>query len=152
MMAFWGTIAPTDIGWYEFLFAHPELVEVNFWTPSATHAVNAEPFSPFLFKLKAPHSAICGFGYYARYTRLPPWLAWECFTIGNGCANFAAMKARIDRIRDRIDFRGEARAEIGCVLIAKPVFFERKDWIPQPSDWPKKSAPVPRRGRPPREQ
>lgn len=138
-MAFSGTIAPTDIGWYEFLSAHPELVEVNFWTPSATHAVNAEPLSPFLFKLKAPHSAICGFGYYGRYARLPAWLAWECFGIGNGCVDFTAMRTRIDLIRDRIDFRGQSKAEIGCVLIANPVFFAKKDWIPQPSDWPKKS-------------
>lgn len=50
-------IAPTDPEWYRFLAAHPELEEVNFWTPSAHRAVRAQQFTPWLFKLKAPHNA-----------------------------------------------------------------------------------------------
>lgn len=139
-LQFPGTIAPTDFGWYEFLRARPELREVNFWTPSATHAVRAPRFSPFLFKLKAPHNAIAGYAFYATYERLPDWLAWETFGPGNGCDDLAAMRARIESIRSRITFRGTGpQNEIGCVLLVDPVFFEPGDWVPQPSSWPARS-------------
>ena len=70
-----GTIAITDEGWYEFLEARPEVTELNFWTPSARRSFRAPQFSPFLFKLRAPHNAICGFAYFAQFSKLPDWLA-----------------------------------------------------------------------------
>lgn len=76
-----GTIAVTDYDWYDFLRRRFE-PEVNFWTPSDRRAFNAPEFSPFFFKLKAPHRAIGGFGYFARWSSLPDWLAWECFGPG----------------------------------------------------------------------
>ncbi|HSD29167.1 MAG TPA: HNH endonuclease, partial [Vicinamibacteria bacterium] len=68
-----GTIAITDEGWYEFLAQRPELTEVNFWTPSARRSFRALEFSPFLFKLRSPHNVICGFAYFAQFSRLPDW-------------------------------------------------------------------------------
>lgn len=91
-----GVIAITDYGWYTFLSARTHITEVNFWTPSARAGFRAEPFSPFLFKLKSPYNAICGFAYFAQYSRLPDWLAWETFGTGNGCASFEEMRERID--------------------------------------------------------
>jgi putative restriction endonuclease len=120
-----GTIAITDYGWYDLLRNQQGLEEVNFWKPSATRGFHADQFSPFIFKLRAPHNAVCGFGFFARYCRLPVWLAWECFGIGNGCESLAEMRERIGRIRDRIGYKGAAAAEIGCVLIVQPVFFPR---------------------------
>jgi putative restriction endonuclease len=70
-----GTIAITDEGWYTFLEARPEVTELNFWTPSARRSFRAPQFSPFLFKLRAPHNAICGFAYFAHFSKLPDWLA-----------------------------------------------------------------------------
>ncbi len=130
-----GTVAVTDFGWYARLRAHPELDEVNFWKPSARRPFNAPAFSPFLFKLKAPHNAICGFGYFARYSRLPDWLAWDSFGVGNGCDSLQELRQRIASIRERIRFDGPSHAEIGCVLIVQPTFFTEADWIPQPADW-----------------
>ncbi len=72
-----GTIAITDEGWYRFLAERPNVTELNFWTPSARRTFHASQFSPFLFKLRAPHNAICGFAYFAQFSRLPDWLAWE---------------------------------------------------------------------------
>jgi hypothetical protein len=73
-----GTVGITDHGWYEFLMAQGGLDEVNLWTPSAHWAFRGDVGSPFFFKLKARHGhAICGFAYFARYTHLPDWLAWE---------------------------------------------------------------------------
>ena len=131
-----GTVAITDEGWYRFLSVHPELEEINFWTPSARRSFRAAAFSPFLFKLRAPHNAICGFAYFVQYSRLPLWLAWECFGIGNGCASQAEMEERIDRLRERIRYEeGEHSDEIGCIQLVSPIFFSRDAWIPQPADW-----------------
>ncbi|MGH7125784.1 MAG: HNH endonuclease, partial [Stellaceae bacterium] len=135
-----GTIAPTDFGWYEFLRGRTGLREANFWTPSATHAVRAPKFSPFLFKLKAPHNAIGGYAFYAAYDRLPDWLAWETFGVGSGCADLGAMRGRVGDLRSGINFRGTgAKNVIGCVHLVDPVFFEPGNWVVPPSDWPVRS-------------
>lgn len=134
-----GTVSPTDFGWYEFLFQQRP-AEANFWKPSARRGLRADPFSPFFFKLKAPHNAICGFGFFTRYTHLPDWLAWECFGAGNGVPSLEALRERLATIRERIRYRESAgTGDIGCVLIASPVFFPRDAWIPQPVDWPPRS-------------
>ncbi|MBI2203613.1 MAG: HNH endonuclease [Candidatus Rokubacteria bacterium] len=143
-MAVTGTIAITDEGWYDFLSERPEVTELNFWTPSAYRSFRAPPFSPFLFKLRAPHNAVCGFAYFAQFSRLPDWLAWETFALGNGCASFAEMHARIARIRARIRYDATTGSdEIGCIQLVSPVFFPRGYWIPQPTDWrPRTQTPV----------
>jgi len=131
-----GTIAVTDTRWYEFL-QERQLQEVNFWTPSDRRPVRAEPLSPFLFKLKAPHNAICGFGYFARWASLPDWLAWECFDEGNGCESLEELRRSIAQIRDRIGYIvSGALDNIGCILIVQPTFFPPSAWVQQPSDWP----------------
>jgi len=131
-----GTIAVTDTGWYEFLRARADLTEVNFWRPSAHREFRAPEFSPFLFKLRAPVNAICGFGYFARYSALPIWLAWETFGTANGCATRGEMEARLGRIRERIRFKGgDASGYIGCTLLVQPTFFPPDAWVRQPADW-----------------
>lgn len=131
-----GTIAITDEGWYRFLANRPEVTELDFWTPSARRTFRAPQFSPFLFKLRAPHNAICGFAYFAQFSRLPDWLAWESFGLGNGCASVGEMRSRITSIRTRIRYDEETGSdEIGCIQLVSPVFFSPDAWIPQPSDW-----------------
>ena len=117
MAAVDGTVAITDHGWYEFLLAQNGLDEVNFWTPSAHWGFRGEVGAPFFFKLKARYNhAICGFAYFARYARLPDWLAWETFGIKNGCQTLDAMRDRIGGIRARIDYRAASPSnEIGCI-------------------------------------
>ncbi len=130
-----GTVAVTDYGWYEFLLGQG-LPEVNFWTPSDRRPFRAPELSPFFFKLKAPHNAICGFGYFARWSSLPDWLAWDCFGVGNGCRTLSEMRERIGAIRRRIGYVETGPLNnIGCILLVEPAFFEREAWIPQPSDW-----------------
>lgn len=130
-----GTVAVTDHAWYEFL-RRRHLPEINFWTPSDRRTFNAPEFSPFFFKLKAPHNAICGFGYFARWASLPDWLAWECFGEGNGCATLDDLRARIGGIRRRISYvERPSINNIGCILIVEPTFFQPDQWIPQPADW-----------------
>jgi HNH endonuclease len=136
-MALPGTIAITDYDWYKFLSQRGTWEEVNFWTPSAYWTFGAPEFSPFLFKLKAPHNAIAGFGYFARYAALPEWLAWECFAEGNGASSFDELHARLERLRRGIRYSGSGGIQqIGCIIVVNATFFEKADWIPQPKDWP----------------
>jgi putative restriction endonuclease len=136
-MSLIGTIAPTDFGWYDYLSRRASFDEVNFWTPSTHFAFRADGFSPFLFKLKAPHNAICGFGYFARYSALPDWLAWDCFGEANGYSSLVSMREKVAEIRKRMRYVGTERlAEIGCIVVVNVSFFPREEWIPQPIDWP----------------
>lgn len=139
-----GTIAITDEGWYEFCAQHAEVTELNFWTPSARRHFRAPAFSPFLFKLRAPHNAICGFAYFVQFSTLPDWLAWDTFGIGNGCVSLQEMQSRIARIRERIRYDERTGSnEIGCIQLVSPVFFGRGQWIPQPVDWkPRVQTPI----------
>jgi putative restriction endonuclease len=139
-----GTVAITDEGWYRFLLARPEVTELNFWTPSARRSFRAPPFSPFLFKLRAPHNAICGFAYFAQFSKLPDWLAWDTFGEGNGCVSYQQMHARITSIRERIRYDEATGSDhIGCIQLVTPVFFSPDAWVPQPADWqPRTQVPV----------
>lgn len=133
-----GTVAITDHGWYEFLAEQRDLDEVNFWTPSAHFAFYGAVGSPFFFKLKAKYEhAVCGFAYFARFARLPDWLAWETFEVKNGCPTLDSMRARIAAIRERINYQApRSSSEIGCILLAAPTFFARNAWVRGPKDWP----------------
>jgi putative restriction endonuclease len=131
-----GTIAIADEGWVRFLADRPDLDELNFWTPSARRAFHAPAFSPFLFKLRATHNVIAGFAYFAQFSRLPDWLAWESFGQGNGCLSFREMRSRIEIIRARIGYDEQTGSDdIGCIQLVAPTFFSPEAWIPQPADW-----------------
>ncbi len=133
-----GTVAITDHGWYEFLREQKDLDEVNFWTPSAYWGFRAEIGSPFFFKLKARYNnAICGFAFFARFTRLPDWLAWESFDIKNGCPDLESMRQRIAGIRESINFKDQKHGDqIGCILLSQPTFFKPDEFVAGPRDWP----------------
>lgn len=80
-----GYIANTDYDWYKFLKSQSHLEEVNFRQPSGSRNFKTvPPGSPFFFKLKKPYYAIAGFGYFARSSILPAWLAWQSFVFANG--------------------------------------------------------------------
>jgi putative restriction endonuclease len=133
-----GWVAVTHSDWFDFLAQERQREEVNFWNPSDYYAFHGSAGSPFFFKLTSPRNAIGGFGYVASFSRLPEWLAWECFGQGNGAATFEELKARLDAIRRRIRARPSAGGllQIGCIVLVQAVFFARDQWISQPSDWP----------------
>jgi len=131
-----GTIAITDFDWYTFLSQRRSWDEVNFWKPTTTQRFRAPEFSPFFFKLKAPYRAIAGFGYFARYSELPEWLAWDCFGPANGSASFEEMHARLEKIRTKIKAAPQPGIlQIGCIVVVNATFFSREEWVPQPRDW-----------------
>lgn len=129
-----GYIAVTDNGWYEHLRRHPGPQDANFWRPS-TRAVRLDVGTPFLFKLKAPNHAIGGFGYFARFSILPDWLAWETFAEANGVETLAELQGKLSKIQKGAGIKADAGGRIGCCLIAEAVFFEADDWVAVPSDW-----------------
>lgn len=57
-------------------------------------------------------------------------IAWEAFGEKNGAASYQALRDQILRYRSP-----EPNPEIGCIVLAQPFFFEKRDWIPQPADW-----------------
>jgi putative restriction endonuclease len=131
-----GWVAVTHGDWFDFLAQTPRREEVNFWSPSDYYAFHGTPGAPFFFKLKSPRNAIGGFGYVASFSRLPEWLAWECFGEGNGAPSLEKLRARLGDIRERNELRGAGGpSQIGCIVLVQAVFFPPEQWIPQPTDW-----------------
>ena len=91
---------------------------------------------PFFFKLRAPHKAIAGFGFFERYESLPAWLAWDCFAEMNGAPDFDSMIDRIGRLRhDDVPAFRAGDFQIGCIMLSAPVFFGEDEWIDPPANW-----------------
>lgn len=134
-----GYLGNTDFDWYRFLRGQRQLDEVNFWQPGRGRPIHTvQSYEPFLFKLKAPHNAICGLGFLYEWQRLPAWFAWEAFGVRNGAPTRNEMYDRIARYRQGVQ-AGDPRVgslDIGCLLITAPVFFPEALWVPQPRDWP----------------
>src|SRR5882672_2983545 len=129
-----GFLAVTDPGWYERLSREPGPKDANFWRPSS-RAFRLATGTPFLFKLKAPHHAIAGFGYFAGFTVLPDWLAWETFGDANGVADLEAFRGRLRKIQGGARIGADAGGRIGCCMIAEARFFPPDSWIVPPSTW-----------------
>jgi putative restriction endonuclease len=133
-------VAPTDLGWFEFLSSRGPVDEVNFWMPKPWggrfQVLNRG--EPLLFKLKAPLNMIAGGGFFQHYTELPISLAWDTFKEKNGAPSLAHVRESIARLR-----RDNAPAwedyVIGCILLVEPFFWPREMWIPAPEDW---SSPI----------
>lgn len=130
-----GYVAVTDPGWYERLSRTPGPKDANFWRPSARQFARLEIGTPFLFKLKAPHNAIAGFGYFVGFTILPDWLAWDTFGDANGVDGLAALRARLSSIQEGARIQADPGGRIGCCLIAEACFFSTTSWVPTPSTW-----------------
>jgi putative restriction endonuclease len=109
-------------------------MDANFWRPSPRR-VGLATGTPFLFKLRAPANAIAGFGYFASFSVLPDWLAWETFGEANGVPNLDELRRRLLRIREGANIEADPQGRIGCSLIAEAVFFARDQWVTSPADW-----------------
>ena len=129
-MKFW--VGVTDNKWFRYLRGKG-FDEVNFWQPSAKPMfTNIEPGTPFFFKLKRPLNHIGGYGTFVSFVRLPLALAWETFGEKNGAATLAEFASMIRPLSPN---PGEVNPEIGCTLIAQPVFFNEDTFAAPPVDW-----------------
>lgn len=132
-----GFVGVTDFAWYTFL-RERRATEVNFWQPSGGRAFRAvQPGAPFFFKLKRPHDAIAGFGFFSHHSVVPDWLAWQTFGEGNGAPDLATLRRGIARLR-RDGGGGDARAgsfPIGCIMLRDCTFFAEHEWVRVPADF-----------------
>jgi putative restriction endonuclease len=134
-----GYVASTDYDWFTFLRAiAPPVDEVNFWKPGASTAFRAlQPGEPLFFKLKAPHNAIGGFGYFSHYSSLPVSMAWEVYGVANGAQSLRQVRERLLHFRQRFGMVADPRQDfwVGCILLTGAVFFDDDDWVRIPEDW-----------------
>ena len=85
-------VANTDKTWFDHFRpqnGRTHIDEVNFWRPLAqTHVKAVAPGDPFFLRLKHPHNAIAGFGFFAVDFALPVAMAWDIFGPKNGATDF----------------------------------------------------------------
>ena len=132
-------VAVTDGDWFHFLAEldrEEGVEEANFWQPKPWGGAfkvlgRGEPLH---FKLKAPHNAIAGGGFFAHYTEMPMSLAWSAFGPRNGAATQDEAWSRVARLRG-VDAPWWEDFTIGCILLSEPFFWPRELWIPQPRDF-----------------
>jgi putative restriction endonuclease len=128
-------VGVSDDGWYRFLSQLPNVDEVNFWQPGGKHRFQSLlPGELFLFKLHSPQNFIVGGGFFTHASILPVSLAWEAFGEKNGTGTFGEMRSKILKYRGsdtdpRDDF------DIGCILLQRPFFLPRSQWILVPKDF-----------------
>lgn len=127
-------IGLTDYDWYDFLRTR-RYDEVNFWRPGGTAFRALRPGELFLFKLKSPHYAIVGGGFFVKYSLCPIGMAWEAFEEKNGTRDFREFSARLLKYRERNRIE-TTYPSVGCIILTAPFFFDRKDWILPPENWP----------------
>ena len=127
-------VAVTDGDWFEMLRQHPDLTEVNFWSPGPKMFRALERGELFLFKLHAPRNYIVGGGIFAYANMLPSSLAWEAFGEANGAHSLRRMRERIVKYRRDVE---DPRSDftIGCRILTQPFFFQESDWLPVPASW-----------------
>jgi putative restriction endonuclease len=134
-----GFVANTDYDWFTYLRAiEPPIDEVNFWRPGSGTSFGAlVPGEPLFFKLKSPHNAIAGFGYFAHFSRLPVSMVWQVYGEANGAGSYGEMRDRLVRIRTRFDRDTDPKQDfwIGCILVNQPTFFDEADWVQMPDDF-----------------
>lgn len=129
-----GFVAVTHPRWFDRLAREPGRKDANFWRPS-TRAFRLAVGTPFFFKLKAPEHAIGGFGFFAGFSILPDWLAWDTFGEANGVDDLDGLRKRLRSVQEEARIEADAGGRIGCCLIAEAHFFRREAWITPPSDW-----------------
>jgi putative restriction endonuclease len=129
-------VAVTDHAWYEFLARQEDLDEVNFWQPNpwGGEFQVLDRGQPLLFKLKSPHNAIAGGGFFEHYTELPISVAWDAFGEKNGALSLDVVRQRIGRLR-RETPRPWEDYTIGCIVLVEPFFWPEEPWIRDQPGW-----------------
>jgi putative restriction endonuclease len=128
-------IALTDKEWFDFLLSFAEsgrLDEVNFWSPKSLRPMkHMSPGEPVFFRLKRPHYAIAGYGFFAHFAVMSLEEAWETFALKNGDPDKLRFLKRIGEYRD-VDLRdpGVIAKPIGCTILRDAKFWDRSRWIP----------------------
>lgn len=127
-------IGVTDFEWFTFL-SRRENEDINFWQPGGKSAFQViKQGAPFLFKLKSPHNAIAGIGFFSSHSILPLDVAWNIFEQRNGLDSYQKFKQKIIGYRNA-ENSFEKNKNIGCIILTDPIFFAKQDWIKVPESW-----------------
>ena len=133
--AFSPFIALTDKAWFDFLTsrAHERRVdEVNFWSPSSSRPQKRlTPGEPFFFRLKHPHNAIAGYGFFAHFALLSLDETWTYFGWKNGDPDKVRFLERIGGYRGKdLLVPGAWTEPLGCTILRDATFWPAERWIP----------------------
>ena len=132
----------TDTNWMKFIKEHKDNISryINFWTPGTRNFKSIQLGELFLFKLhfkksKGENGEIVGGGYFDGFEQMSVSEAWDRFGYGNGTTSQFELKSAIDeyRVRNNMD----RNADIGCIVLRDPFFFDEDKWIEFPADWEK---------------
>ena len=132
----------TDTNWMKFIKEQKDNIGryINFWIPGAKTFKAIESDELFLFKLhakkaKGENGEIVGGAYFVGFEQMSVSEAWEHFGNGNGTTSQFELKSAIDeyRVRNNMD----RNANIGCIILRDPFFFDEDKWIESPKDWVK---------------
>jgi putative restriction endonuclease len=126
-------IANTDNSWFDFLSSQPSLPDVNFWWPHEMAFRALQPGELLVFRLKRPRNKIGGFGIFTNYSPLPLQMAWETFGRSNGSPTPEAFRNAIAELRG--DAAVGPMTNIGCTILAEPVFLPPARWFDLPLSW-----------------
>lgn len=137
-------IANTDFAWFSYLTTRAvggRVDEANFWSPRATRPLKAmNPGEPVFLRLKQPHHAIAGYGFFAHFVVLDLDDAWTMFGWKNGDPTRDRFLARIGGYRRQdLSAPGNLRNPLGCTLLRDVHFWPRERWIPwgDAEGWPR---------------
>ncbi len=128
-------VAITDKAWFDFLAGRAvdgRVDEVNFWSPQSTRPMKRmAPGEPVFLRLKSPHHAIAGYGFFAHFARLGLDEAWRLFGWRNGDPFEASFLQRIGRYR-KLDLLDPATpwAPLGCTVLRDVRLWPLHAWIP----------------------
>jgi putative restriction endonuclease len=126
-------IANTDNKWFDFLAAESNPGDVNFWWPHEMSFRAIGRGELLVFRLKSPRNKIGGFGVFSDHTLLPMQLAWETFGRSNGAPTFESLRAAIAELRG--DATVGPTTNIGCTVLAEPIFLPPDLWLELPESW-----------------
>jgi putative restriction endonuclease len=127
-------VANTDNLWFSHFRPDDTLSivdEVNFWRPLAQQRIRALPVgAPLFFRLKRPHSAIAGFGFFAGEYLLPTRIAWDMFGTKNGDPSYSRFAQRIEDYRRRLRATNTGTyTNLSCLVLRDAVFLPQRQWL-----------------------
>lgn len=113
-------VAPTDLGWFNYLNEHRFNEAINFWTPSDWHFNALKPGEKVVFKLKGSGEAMAG-GYASfieyRFSSIDE--AWSEFGRKNGFDNKASFVQGLTKYNP-----DAGKSGIGCLVLGEVFFFD----------------------------
>ncbi len=127
-------IALTDKRWFDYLSIQAidgVVDEVNFWQPKGTKPMRRmEPGTPVFFRLKKPHHALVGYGFFAHFQVVPVEEAWNLFGWRNGDGSMASFLTRISSYRNEdLSLSANRRKPIGCTVLRDARFWPEARWV-----------------------